>query len=1700
MFIRKSNSISIILFCVLIYILIPFNTLYSKNFTTISDELQLKARTLGLDESRITRDLESIQYYEKRYEKVRNRLEKTNKWDFTKKAYFSIHRTTHKETLSKIIMEIDNSDEASFFENVDRAQSWFTGLTSNIEELSPEWITASNADELIDKYVETQEIQKEAIQAIEESKQKNLETAQRLKTRHKQEGRVLFASYYQGVQEYISGDYYASYKSLKKAKGYLNDGEENEFAEFLNEQIAGLETYFLEKTRESLNLVLSSLIKMDYIESNFASDGYDIEAINRKRALNEVAYDLNSDRDELKTLFGSVSDDETPIAIKRVIHAIDYSKKDPDAYRDMMKFFDKNHTDINLENVAWSTINKEKGVAGEAVLKAVKYRFGRLKEVDSSFSKLDRLAQRFSIGSLQAGLMILKEILNPLLIEAELRLDYEKRNEIYLDSHYKAKKNLIRQKSIFSSDEEFNAHVEAMAQDLYSNEIFSITAKDLKVPDNIKNTILLSKTNLQTAVHLAGLVKGLKIFQTVSKFTKDIAIEAVLFYCGAVVAKAGVSIVLKAHKAAKVAQLGTTVARQSLLRTTAIKGFGRTLLFTAFFTAFKAPVDGMIHEKSFLQMITSLPKEYLRYFEMFIIAGAIGFGFNNTVGKMMHTSSFFSNGSNLVIRETAVKTAGKWALQRQVVNELTRMSKFLKMNLEIGSQALGFTLYDELKEGILHGDTSFKGFWNELLMNFVSFYALHMGTATMRKMMEPPVSEARMYRESSEQRQDRMIEDSSLEAKTYYDRRDGKVYFTEEFRKLPDQEKLEIFDHEQKHAFFESLPLARQKSLLAVFKKSGQWEQIEAIVREMKPEIHKADELSVLSEALAIHEELKTKQSHYKTLTESEARLLESTTSILKSDRIAFWLDGQYEERGALSPAKEDSRSDKERLRKDTLSIKPTRKSTLGDGVLTLVPEAFIKSDLSTTHVKGELSKHMDKQTDKLQFNRELFADSQEVVDFAMRWLPETIQYDSHGRAEITLEVQLPVGIVIGKSKVVSLESIQRNFPDAVLVVEPLQAGGRRAEVEGVEGTWYPEMKLNERTGQWEVIRNDQGLPANPDFRFEPDAQVAYVDAHSFQKACETNKVTIIIEKNSATGKPEVEAIFPGNNAPNFPVIVDHGITKIDTVKADSPETLFWNDHVFVKNKDQARPNRLYSGNIFVRLIDRIAPRYRAITPKKIKGLKVGQYYDLDKDLKVTRKNPAYGLRQTETGLRIKCITQSAVIIQANGKKIFLAIGQEKALSQGDRVYRSESDIGSIKYFRVSFFEPPFEGATNPSILIKNLKPGESLYFTNDSNLNLIPLDKSKGYDHSASIMVKRSDSGEIFVLNLTQTPLAIITARGDLRTIKKGDPAFHLKDGDSIGLFQRNVDGQIYERRVKIADPSQSNKPAKNAAEAIEDSLGSFGIKVTAAFGEFVQGTNNGKIQSFAVSDIARPKKPGPNEDGLGIFKLRRKDAQSSDYYILSIDGMGGGGSGDRAMKIALDLIPKRILEESKNPEGFNNASITRVFKSVIEVYNNLSNKGEIGPSSGVCLTLVRIYEKTPGQFVAEIFWFGDSKTVIAQDGIKIYETKDHSLLNGFRDQGDEITPELERMWGHIVSRALKPNAAADSFGFHEINLLQGTRIIQASDGLWDFVKPEEAARIIKDARTPEEATNLLRDEALRRMDIDGHGDNLNIAVTFIN
>lgn len=253
-----------------------------------------------------------------------------------------------------------------------------------------------------------------------------------------------------------------------------------------------------------------------------------------------------------------------------------------------------------------------------------------------------------------------------------------------------------------------------------------------------------------------------------------------------------------------------------------------------------------------------------------------------------------------------------------------------------------------------------------------------------------------------------------------------------------------------------------------------------------------------------------------------------------------------------------------EELEKFSVS-KMEQMTTRGDGTLEK-KENFETKEIDFGSSLEHLRIHHEGEVAGSQFNGELFKEPEDVEKLLRNLLPEELSYDQFDRAEITLDVSYEGEKPIGWSGVKNMEEVKEKFPEAEIKKEMRFGGGEMATEEGVEGMWYPEMERDE-TGKFVVAKDKEGNIKNPKGKFEPHANIAYIPKSKFEEISQTEKITVVIQKDKENEKPMVLTVFPGDNAPAFPAKINAENFKLDTLK-DTKEEKYWENNVFIKTKE----------------------------------------------------------------------------------------------------------------------------------------------------------------------------------------------------------------------------------------------------------------------------------------------------------------------------------------------------------------------------------------------------------------------------------------------------------------------------------------------------------------------------------------------------
>jgi hypothetical protein len=243
--------------------------------------------------------------------------------------------------------------------------------------------------------------------------------------------------------------------------------------------------------------------------------------------------------------------------------------------------------------------------------------------------------------------------------------------------------------------------------------------------------------------------------------------------------------------------------------------------------------------------------------------------------------------------------------------------------------------------------------------------------------------------------------------------------------------------------------------------------------------------------------------------------------------------------------------------------------TTRGDGKMEK-GEDFLRDNIDFENALKHLKIHHGGEIAGSVFNSEIVKSPEEVKRLCAELLPEKLNYDQYGRAEITLELggmEKPLGF----SGISKIEDIKKKFPEVKIKKEVRISGGTLDSEAGIAGAWYPETTRDEN-GNFVPLADAEGNIKNPKGKFEPEANIAYVPKSLAEKTMATNKVTLIIEKEKESGKPVVRTIFPGENAPAYPCKINTENFKLDTLH--SKEADFWENNVFIKQSQNSETEK----------------------------------------------------------------------------------------------------------------------------------------------------------------------------------------------------------------------------------------------------------------------------------------------------------------------------------------------------------------------------------------------------------------------------------------------------------------------------------------------------------------------------------------------
>ena len=236
-------------------------------------------------------------------------------------------------------------------------------------------------------------------------------------------------------------------------------------------------------------------------------------------------------------------------------------------------------------------------------------------------------------------------------------------------------------------------------------------------------------------------------------------------------------------------------------------------------------------------------------------------------------------------------------------------------------------------------------------------------------------------------------------------------------------------------------------------------------------------------------------------------------------------------------------------------------------------------------------------------------------------------------------------------------------------------------------------------------------------------------------------------------------------------------------------------------------------------------------------------------------------------------------------------------------------------------------------------------------------------------------------------------------------------------------------------------------------------------------------KIRYAAKTDVGM--KRTHNEDYFSLIE--------DEQLFLVADGMGGHASGEVASKMAADVI-QEFFVRSKDEDAtwpykmdrslsyIENRLVCSIKLANLRIYETSNRDLRY---KGMGTTIVSTLVSGDKIYVGHV---GDSRVYCVRDGAIKQLTRDHSLLEDYKDAKPDMTDEEERNFPHknVITRALGMRETVQvDIRSHQIK--SGDVYVLCSDGLSGMVIDSQICQIATNAKSLERAVAELVDAANR-------------------
>jgi protein phosphatase len=240
------------------------------------------------------------------------------------------------------------------------------------------------------------------------------------------------------------------------------------------------------------------------------------------------------------------------------------------------------------------------------------------------------------------------------------------------------------------------------------------------------------------------------------------------------------------------------------------------------------------------------------------------------------------------------------------------------------------------------------------------------------------------------------------------------------------------------------------------------------------------------------------------------------------------------------------------------------------------------------------------------------------------------------------------------------------------------------------------------------------------------------------------------------------------------------------------------------------------------------------------------------------------------------------------------------------------------------------------------------------------------------------------------------------------------------------------------------------------------------------------GRFATRAVgrTDVGRQRTA--NEDAMLI------DDQLRLYLVC--DGMGGHASGQVASELAARTVVQALQSEDQLADGGADTLVAALKAANRAVYER-SQADPACHNMGTTAVAVRVKDD-----LLHVCHCGDSRLYLLRDGKLSQLTRDHSLVNLYKDK-----PELQGQMGpaasNVIVRAigLEENVEID----HRVVAMEDADVyLLCCDGLTDLVEDW----MIREILTSGDALEVMSENLVRAANVNGGTDNITVLLISVH